>query len=691
MQRPGIAVERDGPAGHTGLRGRLRSWVPYVLVILLALLTGSALERFSKNTALKRQQEANSDYVEDTIARAQLRLSHYVDLTDSLLAYLSLNRASEAADFDAMAGVVTRGNSSIINVALARDYVVTHVYPLEPNLSALGLDYRTRPDQIASIEKVLADRETTVVGPVRLVQGGTGLIVRAAGAGSDRMLLSVVLGLDPFLAEIGLGGTWGQSDVAVRATINGTDESVTIFGSDQVWQASPIVRSLRLNETDVLDIGIAPVGGWISRSPFLWQIGALVFGLLTIALYGVQFATRLIRDRSEARRQLVVAINSSQDAFVIYDREDRLTLCNEKYKLFYPESADLFVPGARFEDIIRKGVARGQYPAAAGREEEWIRERLAAHANPAEPIEQEMPDGRWLRVTESKTPDGYTVGFRVDITELKTAILRAEAASRARTDFLNNISHEFRTPLTIVLGYIAFLKNVRVLPRFRDLSDAVGEAQPAREKLDAFTEDIITQAGKTDRSGRQLMALINSVLDWSTISGGHVELVLSDIDLDALLRGLCEEFHDAARTKGLAFGYEGTPCHVEGDEVRLRQVFMNLISNAIKFTDKGYVNVTLERSDRDAVVHVEDTGVGIPPDQRETVFERFAQVDMSSKRKYGGAGLGLAICKGLLDLHRGNISLQSTFGAGSRFTVRLPMTRPGKDASPGPGSPGSAA
>ncbi len=127
----------------------------------------------------------------------------------------------------------------------------------------------------------------------------------------------------------------------------------------------------------------------------------------------------LARGERDSHKLLTEAIEAAPGGFVYYDSQDRLVLCNERYKEFYPEAADLFVPGASFEHLLREGVARGQFPAAKGNEEAWIQERLEQHRNPGGPVEHQLPDGRWVRIQERRTQEGGTVGFRTDITELK--------------------------------------------------------------------------------------------------------------------------------------------------------------------------------------------------------------------------------------------------------------------------------
>ncbi|MBL8352620.1 MAG: PAS-domain containing protein, partial [Burkholderiaceae bacterium] len=169
------------------------------------------------------------------------------------------------------------------------------------------------------------------------------------------------------------------------------------------------------------------------------------------------------RRRAEAEVQrsaalLRGAIDAIDEAFVLYDPDDRLVFCNDKYRQIYSASADLIVPGARFEHIIRTGAERGQYAQAVGRIDEWVAERMAAHLAGNTSLVQRLDDGRSLRIVERRMPDGHIVGFRIDITELVQATESARAASRAKSQFLANMSHEIRTPMNAILGMLTLLR-----------------------------------------------------------------------------------------------------------------------------------------------------------------------------------------------------------------------------------------
>ena len=278
------------------------------------------------------------------------------------------------------------------------------------------------------------------------------------------------------------------------------------------------------------------------------------------------------------------------------------------------------------------------------------------------------PDGGivWVRLLASpvevgdKRATGF-VGTAEDITDRKKAeedLLRAkeaaEDASRAKSEFLANMSHEIRTPMTVIL---ASLEQLRVGPP--DL----------HEELMRMAE---TSAGR-------LLALIEDILDFSRIEARRLEIVHESFDLRAALEIAISLFRGDAREKGIALNSEiapEVPATVVGDPDRLAQVLTNLVGNAVKFTERGEVTVAVGMASEELEFSVRDTGIGIPDDKLDSIFESFSQVDPSRTRRFGGTGLGLAICRGLVELMGGAIRTQSVQGRGSVFSFTVPLAVP---------------
>jgi signal transduction histidine kinase/CheY-like chemotaxis protein/sensor domain CHASE-containing protein len=361
-----------------------------------------------------------------------------------------------------------------------------------------------------------------------------------------------------------------------------------------------------------------------------------------------------------AEQRLLTAINALEDGFVLYDADDRLVLCNEKYREIYKESADLMVPGAKFEDMLRKGAECGQYPEAVGRVDAWLEERLRQHREAAGDVEQRLPGGRWFKISERRTPDGGIVGFRVDITQLKRAAENAEAANRAKSAFLATMSHEIRTPMTGVMGFADMLLEDDIPP-------------VSREKVERIKD-----------STRSLLRILNDILDVSKLDAGKMEIEGIDFHLPSLIENVVNMFTEInAERAGKNLRFEtrfadGFPTGVNSDPTRLRQILVNLVGNAAKFTSEGSVTLTgavVKAGDgRDMIeIRVTDSGIGIPDELQPYLFTDFTQADASTSRRFEGTGLGLAICKRLVGLMGGEIGCESHVGEGSTFWFTLPL------------------
>ncbi|MDM7942899.1 MAG: response regulator [Hydrogenophaga sp.] len=369
---------------------------------------------------------------------------------------------------------------------------------------------------------------------------------------------------------------------------------------------------------------------------------------------------------NQARRSnelMSSALEVTGAGVVIFDAADELVFINERYRELYREIDEVLRPGVKFETVVRASLALHEPPAARGRTEEWVAERVRDHRQGGD-WQRNIPGGRTLRVVERAMPDGHVVSFRFDITEVVQAAVAAEAASHAKSQFLANMSHEIRTPMNAILGMLSLLQRTGLSPRQLDY------------------------AAKTENAARSLLGLLNDILDFSKVEAGKLTLDPYPFNLDHVLRELATVLSASVGEKEIEVLFDigaDVPPVLVGDALRLRQILMNLAGNAIKFTDFGEVVVSLRaRRVGEAQVMldvaVRDTGIGIAPENQARIFEGFTQAEATTTRRFGGTGLGLVICQRLVAMMGGELSLHSEVGRGTvfRFSIALQLPAAGQ-------------
>ncbi|HIG75450.1 MAG TPA: response regulator, partial [Bacteroidetes bacterium] len=364
-----------------------------------------------------------------------------------------------------------------------------------------------------------------------------------------------------------------------------------------------------------------------------------------------------IRERTVSRDNFARILDSIADPVGVVNAEGVVLHCNKAAEALFDVR----------EDEVRGKLGMELFKLNADQVEAFFH-ALSGHDTLRDfETYYDRPDGTrvplYLSASKLRSPDGELVGLVTvarDITETKRAqaalieaMQTAEAAAQAKSEFLANMSHEIRTPLNGVIGMTGFLLDTELKPDQQE-----------------YAETIRT-------SGETLLALLNDVLDFSKIEAGMLELEEHPFDLVECLEDSVDVVAYRASQRGIELGClvePGVPPVVRGDVTRLRQVIVNLLSNAVKFTEEGEVVVRAAPAEGDRVrISVRDTGIGIPADRLETIFEEFAQADASTTRRYGGTGLGLAITRRLVDAMDGRIWAESEVGEGTTFYVEVPL------------------
>lgn len=548
------------------------------LLAVLALLAVDDLERKRLDTVARANVSAQLDVMRTRLER---ELNEPLLRTTGLAAFIAARGDITLEEFNTVAAVLMNGPNSERRISLARGTVIAMMYPLEGNQATIGIDYRTLPKQWPSVEQAIRSRRPVLNGPVPLIQGGTGLLVRAPvfvpdpNGGTERFfgIASVGLDVSKVLARAGVG----QADTPLAVAIRGRDglgaAGDMILGDEAIFAQAPV-------ETDVFmpygtwRLAAVPKGGWGAGGTAERQLFRTLGGCLVLLVATAAFGTAIhLRQRDRSDRE-------------IQARTEALTEINAQL-----------------------AVARD----------------------------------------------------------------KAEAASRAKSDFVANMSHEVRTPLNAIMGLV------------RLLEDSVLEEQERN------------YVAKIRLSSLTLLGIINDILDFSKIEAGWLKIEQTRFSLEEVLRNISAVISTNANEKGLETTFTAAadvPSALIGDPLRLQQVLLNLMGNAVKFTAQGQVALAVHKVAEDEAgtmlaFSVKDTGIGIPAEKQGGLFTAFSQADSSTSRKYGGTGLGLAICSRLATLMGGTLTFSSEPGRGSAFcfTARFGVER---QSTVQPADPGGA-
>ena len=471
---------------------------------------------------------------------------------------------------------------------------------------------------------------------------------------------------------------------AMRALIHPDDDALLDIAEEiAAERTTSLDRLFRMRHAD---------GSWVwMRARCELERRGKTLNLIGIAM-DVTEQQKLQERHRETETRLNDAVANISEAFVLWDADDRLVMSNAKFREWHGLTEQQIRPGTHRNDLVPPLYNFDRQNMGASHNGEGERQ-----------FEIKLQNGRWLQVSERRMSDGSIAAVGTDITVLKshaermrqserrlTASIKdldnarvaseerrcelenlskeylkekkaAEAANHAKSQFMANMSHELRTPLNAILGFSEMMETRVFGP--------LGEDDIGRAKYGEYASDI-------HRSASHLLSVIGDILDMSKIEAGRFDLDLRPLDVCPMIEETVRSISIPAEEKNIAISTEIADCKlpVRGDERAIKQVLLNVLSNAVKFTPEGgAISVSAKRSGRSMAVVIQDTGIGIPKKALRRIAQPFEQVQNQYTRSHKGSGLGLAISKRLAEMHEGRLSISSEEGEGTRVTLRIPL------------------
>ncbi|GAA6180952.1 MULTISPECIES: response regulator [unclassified Shimia] len=655
---------------------------PYVSsVVAMAVVLVFAVIAEMQNRTIALQEQRTLAHSETSRLRAQIEghIGANIQLVRGMVAALSSNLDMSQNEYSQTARLVVGDHPEFLNIAAAPNLVVTRVFPYVPNIAALGLDYNQNEAQRAAAFRVRDEEDMVLAGPVDLVQGGQGFIGRFPvwdtrnGTRVFWGIVSAVIDAKQLYQKTGLLDETLSLDIALVGKDGTGAQGSLFFGSPDIFADDPILVDVQL-PSGTWQMATRPKEGWTAKPQNIW--GTRLFYLLACVLILVPIisAGRLSNSRQDVIRTLRARETELERlSLVAKHASDSIVLSNADGKIIWVNAGFTRMTGYAAEEALGKSVGT---LLNADETAPYTIEAIKSHQRRGQRFQTEIlnktKSGKLIWVDTNLFPvlddDGkveLSIAIEREITqakryetELAEAKIAAEKADRAKSEFLANMSHEIRTPMNAIIG----------------MSELLADSPLSKEN---------SQSVATIRdSGNALLKIINDILDLSRLESGKLEISEVDFDLHRCVESVVDLLKHKAEQKKIHLSVEfddDVPTDIRADDGRLRQILLNLIGNAIKFTSEGSVRILVQHdaaSPYCITVKVCDTGIGISTEQAKHIFDRFSQADAATTRAFGGTGLGLTISTMLARRMGGDITLDADYTEGACFVATIQASAP---------------
>lgn len=647
------------------------AWLPFVVAAFVTLCSGVALLQLYALQSERRQEAARAELVSHlSVLRARLEynLTSPLLITRGLVAQLVFHDGMSDGDFARASSLVMQDYDAIRNLAMSRGTVITSVYPAEPNRAVLGTDYRDLPGQWPAVERAINSRKPVVAGPVNLIQGGTALIGRVPvflpdpGGGEPKLfgLISVVIDIPKVFAASGIDAATLPLELALRGRDGLGRTGAMIWGDEAIFARSPVEMEVTLPD-GTWAMAATPKGGWAGDDGDLRITRGMVvvlFALTALASFGWAVYAgrqrRAQRHMAESEERYRALMETAPMAVIVH-RDGRILFANPQASrmLKVPEGQSL--AGREIFDFVHADS----------------RDALAERVEAVLSKPDSLSDGSPRYVTaEGDTIETEVISTRVSLDDQPAVLsvvhdvtdrLRAEAERETLLESLQRsnedlqqfayiASHDLQEPLRNVAGYVQLL------------------GRRYRGRLDKDADEFIAFAVQ---GTKRMQEMIANLLDYSRLrhDDGEPERIDSRIPLDEALADLGAAMDES----GAVVEVVGTMPMVSARRVELARVFLNLVGNAIKYRRGDTVpriRISARRDGLHWVFSIADNGIGMEPASLDHIFTLFQR--LHSRQTYDGTGIGLAICRKLIQHNGGRIWAESEPGRGSTFHFSLP-------------------